>query len=152
MRNSGFKWMVWGALASAAAGVVGCGVLPQQAGNDSYQPGFTRDPKVSLYNGTIEQLPTSIDPRTPDKQGTPNRSLAMDNGERALLEQRQSKSKDMATGGSGPAPVPGSTPYMGLGASGSVIAPSNQLPAAQSSPSSRVEPTPAHPSVQIKKE
>jgi hypothetical protein len=150
MRDSGFKWMVWGVLASAA-GVVGCGVLPQQAGNDSYQPGFTRDPKVSLYNGTIEQIPTSIDPRTPDKQGTPNRSLAMDNGERALLGQRQSKS-EMATGGSGPAPVPGATPYMGLGASGSVIAPSNQLPAAQSFPSGRAEPTPAHPSVQIKKE
>ncbi|WNG30633.1 hypothetical protein F0U62_46425 [Cystobacter fuscus] len=151
MRNDGFKWMVWGVLASAAAGVVGCAKLPQQAGNDTYQPGFTRDPKVSLYNGTIQQIPTSIDPRTPDKQGTPNRSLLMDPGERALLGQRQSKNEELGMGGSGPAPLPGTTPYLNLGATGSVIAPSNQMPAAQSLPSGSDQPTPFYPSVLLKK-
>jgi hypothetical protein len=151
MRNNGFKWMVWGVLASAAAGVVGCAKLPQQAGNDTYQPGFTRDPKVSLYNGTIQQLPTSIDPRTPDKQGTPNRTLLMDAGERALRGERQSKNEEIGMGGSGPSPLPGTTPYLNLGATGSVIAPTNQMPAAQSLPSGSDQPTPVYPSVQLKK-
>jgi hypothetical protein len=131
--HNGFKrWVVVGALVSASWWVAACGVLPQQAGNSSYAPGSAQvqNPAHAGYNGTIKDIPTSIDPRTPKTSGTPGRSLAMDPGERALLESR-------GMGGSGssstpPAPGPeGGPQYEELGAEGSIIAPSRELPAAQ---------------------
>lgn len=149
--SKGFKWMVWGVVTSAAMGMVGCGWLPQQPGNDSYHPGFARGPDMPLYsNGTIEDHPTSIDPRTPDKQGAQERSLMMDPGERVLMEQR-GVYEQMGTGGSGPAPAPGSSPYLGLGAAGSVIVPSNQAPTSQSLPANNLEAKPVHPTVLLRK-
>jgi hypothetical protein len=126
------RWVVLGVLASASGWMAACGKLPQQPGNESYNPGFERSPEQTraLYNGTIQDIPTSIDPRTPDKAGTPGRSLAMDPGEQALIEMRGG-----AVGGSGtvpPAPGPeGGVQYEELGSMGSVIAPSREFPAAQ---------------------
>lgn len=90
MHDSGWRrWRMWGALVPASWLVTACGVLPQNAGNESYHPGFVREgPAQAGYNGTIQQLPTSIDPRTPEKAGTSGRSLPMDLGERALREQQ----------------------------------------------------------------
>lgn len=132
MHDSGFKrWMVLGALASASWLVSACGVLPQQGNTFEVAPGFTRSPELTGYNGTIQDIPTSIDPRTDEAKGTPGRSLLMDPGERALFEAQG------AVGGSGstpPAPGPEGGPlYEELGAEGSVIAPSNELPASQGS-------------------
>nr|AYM53175.1 hypothetical protein [Melittangium boletus] len=139
--------MTWGVLAAAVGGLAACSELPQQAGNSTYHKGFTRGPDMPLYNGTIVDNPTSIDPRTPDKQGTANRSLLMDAGERALRERQGT----LGYGGSGPAPTPGMTPYKSLGAEGSVIAPSSELPAAQSVPGSRPEPANTQPRDELKK-
>jgi len=131
MHDSGFKrWMVWGALASASWLVSACGVLPKQGDTFEVAPGFTRSPAQTGYNGTIKDIPTSIDPRTAEAKGTPGRSLLLDPGERARLEAQG------AMGGSGsapPAPGPeGGPQYEELGAEGSVIAPSRELPASQS--------------------
>ena len=132
MHNSGLRrWVGRGVLVAAAWALSACGVLPQQAGNDTFQPGFTRGPDMPLYNGTIEQNPTSIDPRTPAKAGTEGRSLAMDRGQQALLNQELGGE---GVGGSGMVFVPARPSYESLGAAGSVISPSNQLPAAQSLP------------------
>jgi hypothetical protein len=132
MHDRRFKrWVVVGVLASASWLGAACGKLPQNAGNESYNVGFERSPEQTqaLYNGTIKDIPTSIDPRTPDKAGTPGRSVAMDPGEQALLEMRGE-----AVGGSGstpPAPGPeGGVQYEGLGSMGSAIAPSREFPAA----------------------
>jgi len=132
MHDSGFKrWVVLGALASASWLVTACGALPKQGDTYEVAPGFARSPAQTGYNGTIRDIPTSIDPRTPEAQGTPGRSLLLDPGERALLEAQGS-----AMGGSGstpPAPGPEGGPlYEELGAQGSSIAPSNEVPAAQS--------------------
>ncbi|QRK10922.1 hypothetical protein JQX13_13115 [Archangium violaceum] len=95
MHDSGSRrWRVAGVLVSASWLVTACGVLPQNPGNESYSPGSPRGPEQAGYNGTIQDIPTSIDPRTPEAAGTPGRSLAMDPGERALLESR-------GTGGGG---------------------------------------------------
>ncbi|HEX5754455.1 MAG TPA: hypothetical protein VFZ09_50190 [Archangium sp.] len=132
MHDSGFRrWVVMGALASASWLVSACGALPQQGNTYEVAPGFARTPQLSGYNGTIQDNPTSIDPRTPEAQGTPGRSLRMDPGERALLQSQGGA----AMGGSGstpPAPGPAGGPlYEELGAEGSAIAPSNDVPAAQ---------------------
>jgi hypothetical protein len=124
MRDSGFKrWVVLGVLVSASGWVAACGLLPQQPGNESYAPGFDRSPELSGYNGTIQDLPTSIDPRTPETSGTPGRSLAMDPGERALLESR-------GMGGSGSTPPAqgseGGSQYEGQGAGGRNEGPAKQ--------------------------
>jgi hypothetical protein len=97
-----------------------CGRLPQQPGNESYRAGFVRSsPLQEGYNGTIKQIPTSIDPRTPQTEGTPGRSLVMDAGERALLEAQR-----RGVGGSGAGPQ-----YEPLGAEGSGVEPSLEAPA-----------------------
>lgn len=151
MRDNGFKWMVWGVVASAAAGVIGCNWLPQQGEYASQQPGFVRGPDMPIYtNGTIADHPTSIDPRTPDKQGAQERSLMVDPGEQALLDQR-GVHEQMGTGGSGPAPAPGSSPYLGLGAAGSVLVPTNQAPTSQSLPANNLEAKPVYPTVLLRK-
>jgi hypothetical protein len=153
-QNNSRKWMTWGVLAAAVGLLGGCTKLPQGAGNGTYHKGFVRGPDMPLYNGTIADIPTSIDPRTPDKQGTPNNSLAMDPGERALLEQREGRKITSGVGGyggSGPAPTPGMTPYKSLGAEGSMIAPSSQLPASQSLIGTETEPANTHPAGGLKK-
>jgi hypothetical protein len=114
-----------------------CGALPQQPGNDSYEPGLVRGPAQAGYNGTIRDLPTSIDPRTPRTDGMSGRSLPMDLGERALRQQQG----ETGTGGGGPAPIPGSPMYMGLGAYGGALRPSRELPAAQVPPMKSSEPS-----------
>jgi hypothetical protein len=94
MHDSGFRsrrgWMMWGVLAVASLGSA-CGVLPRQ-GSEFEQvyevaPGTPRSAEVFQPNRTIQHLPTSIDPRTPEAMGTPGRSLRMDRGEQALLER-----------------------------------------------------------------
>lgn len=138
MHKSGLsRWVVRGVLVSAACAASACGWLPQQPGNDSFQPGFARAPDVHLSNGTIEQNPTSIDPRTPALEGTANRSLMMDRGQEAMLTPIM---REEGVGGSGPAPLPGQPSYEALGAAGSVIAPSNQLPASMRTPMNGGEP------------
>jgi hypothetical protein len=135
MHDSGFRrWGVLGALASASWLVMACGALPQQPGNDSYAPGLVRGPAQAGYNGTIRDIPTSIDPRTPQTDGVSGRTLPMDLGERALRQQQ-------GVGGSGPAPVPGSPMYMNLGALGGALRPSRELPAAQVPPMKSSEPS-----------
>lgn len=110
--HDGFKrWIRLGALAAASGWMVACGALPQQAGNESYNPGFVRSPEQAGYNGTIQDIPTSIDPRTPEAQGTPGRSLLLDPGERALLEALGEGSRDDGSiyggsGSEGAAPIP----------------------------------------------
>jgi hypothetical protein len=100
MHDSGFKrWVVLGALASASWLVSACGVLPKQGNTYVVPPGFASNPAHAGYNGTIQDIPTSIDPRTPEAQGTPGRSLSMDTGQRALLETQG------AMGGSGSTPA-----------------------------------------------
>jgi|GEM_PF-5833795 len=148
MRHVGLKkWMTWGVLASAVGGLAACSELPQQAGNSTYHKGFTRGPDMPLHNGTIVDNPTSIDPRTLEKQGTANRSLPLDAGERALRERQGT----LGYGGSGPAPTPGMTPYKSLGAEGSVIVPSSQLPASQAIPGRTPDPINIHPGGGLKK-
>jgi hypothetical protein len=138
MHESGFKrWVVLGALASASWLVAGCGVLPRSGGDYAVAPGFVRESAQAGFNGTIQQLHSSIDPRTPQTAGTPGRSLAMDLGERALSEQ-------VGRGGSGSAPLfrPGEgAAYEGLGAQGAQYDSSRQQPAAESSPGKSTEPS-----------
>jgi hypothetical protein len=131
MHDSGFRrWVVLGVLASASWLVAACGVLPQNAGNSTFRPGLVHDPAQSGYNGTIKDLPTSIDPRTPQTFGTQGRSLTMDLGERALLQQQ------------------------GMGGSGQVSTPSREEPAAESLPGksdqSTETPRPKHPEKETK--
>jgi hypothetical protein len=123
MHDGGFRrWVMVGALASASWLGAACGGLPQNAGNETFNPGQVRDPAQSGYNGTIKDLPTSIDPRTPQTDGTPGRSLAMDPGERALREQQ-------GLGGSGEI-----SRDLERGADGNLDNPSRQEPAAHSLP------------------
>ena len=130
MHDRGFKrWVVLGALASASWLFPACQSAQQPGNSFEVEPGFKRSPELSGYNGTIQDIHSSIDPRTPEAQGTPGRSLFLDPGERALLEAQGG-----AMGGSGstpPAPGPEGGPlYDELGAAGSIIAPSRELPAA----------------------
>jgi hypothetical protein len=135
MHKSGLsRWVLRGVLVSAAVGAMACSRLPQQAGNASFRPGFARGPEMPLYNGTIADIPSSIDPRTPQTEGTPNRSLMMDRGQMAMLSPQL---RGEGIGGSGmPAPLPSETAFTTVGTMGAVIAPSNQLPAAMTLPMS----------------
>lgn len=131
MHDRGFKrWVVLGALASASWLASACGVLPQQAGNDSFSPGFVRDPSPTKggFNGTIKENPTSIDPRTPQAQGTQNRSLPYDPGQLAVLKQQG----EAGVGGSG-SPVQGQSPEMKM------LEPANDKPASLSVPGATLE-------------
>ncbi|MFL5348325.1 MAG: hypothetical protein ACJ8AT_26315 [Hyalangium sp.] len=96
MRQSGFRaWKALGGLAAVALLGVGCGKLPTTGGRRPDDPpqsilatevrhepaGFYQRFQYSPdrgYNGTIAQLGSSIDPRTPEKQGVLNRSLPVD--------------------------------------------------------------------------
>ncbi len=93
MRHTGFRGWI-GRVAVLALGV-GCGGLPQTGGerptdpqeNFFGTPVDTRSPEFSSryqypvdegYNGTIADLGSSIDPRTPEAAGTPGRSRRQD--------------------------------------------------------------------------
>lgn len=96
MRQSGFRaWKALSGLAAVALLGVGCGKLPTSGGRRPDDPpqsilatevrhepeGFYEKFQYSPdrgYNGTIAQVGSSIDPRTPEKQGQPNRSLQVD--------------------------------------------------------------------------
>ncbi len=102
MHDSGFRsrrgWVL-GALASATL-LSACGFVPKaQEGEYAIPPGMPRTLQELGYHETIQELPTSIDPRTPETMGTPGRSLREDLGERALREQTQME--EQAIGGAG---------------------------------------------------
>ncbi|MDY7227617.1 hypothetical protein [Hyalangium rubrum] len=96
MRHSGFRrWMWLGGLGSALVLSVGCGRLPQTGGERPDDPpenffgGPVRHVPQDFYthyqvdanrgfNGTIGQLGSSIDPRTPEKLGTQGNSRMED--------------------------------------------------------------------------
>jgi hypothetical protein len=96
MRQSGFRaWKVFGGLAAVALLGVGCGYLPTTGGKRPEDPaqGFWGNEKKHVppdfysrawyssdrgYNGTIAQVGSSIDPRTPEKSGTFGQSRAAD--------------------------------------------------------------------------
>lgn len=96
MRQNGFRaWRVFGALAAAALLSAGCGYLPETGGHRTNDPpldffggrvdGLTQADYERLqyssdrgYNGTIQQLGSSIDPRTPEAAGTLGNSLMVD--------------------------------------------------------------------------
>lgn len=88
-----WKWGGVGALSSAALLGVACGVVPEMGGDqpDKLSENFfgaIRHPVEEIrehqlttnrgYNGTIKDLGSSIDPRTPETAGTPGRSLPED--------------------------------------------------------------------------
>ncbi len=104
MRQSGFRaWKGFGGLAVALLGV-GCGYLPETGGYDRQGP-----PKTFIgtrteyrhvssdrgYNGTIQDLGSSIDPRTPEKEGARGNSRLVD------VTGRPAPSTQLGTGGSG---------------------------------------------------
>ncbi|MBN1204951.1 MAG: hypothetical protein JXB05_08500 [Myxococcaceae bacterium] len=96
MRHRRFRgWGVLGGLAAAALLSVGCGWLPETGGRRQGDPpkdffggpvGHATPENVAPYqlradrgfNGTISELGSSIDPRTPETQGTLGRSLQQD--------------------------------------------------------------------------
>lgn len=96
MRDSGFRrWMWLGGAAAAALLSVGCGRLEQTGGGTGNEPPLTffgslarserggdldryHVPKDRGYNGTIVDIGSSIDPRTPETEGTPGRTRLTD--------------------------------------------------------------------------
>ena len=88
-------WGALGGLVAAALLSVGCGRLPETGGHRPGDPpedflggpvGHATPENVAPYqvradrgfNGTIAQLGSSIDPRTPEKEGTRGRSRQVD--------------------------------------------------------------------------
>ncbi|HLM44189.1 MAG TPA: hypothetical protein VK458_09985, partial [Myxococcaceae bacterium] len=97
MKHSGFRrWMWLGGAASALVLSVGCGGLARSGGGSNQElpqmnffGGLSNSEQgadlsrfhVSAdrgYNGTIADLGSSIDPRTPEKEGTPGRTRLTD--------------------------------------------------------------------------
>ncbi len=120
MRQSGFRaWKVLGGLAAVALLGTGCELLPMTGGrrpDDPPQsilatevhhvpPDFYKRFQYSPdrgYNGTIQSLGSSIDPRTPKKQGVLNRSRLVEvTGRPAPSTSRP----EQGIGGSGPGAV-----------------------------------------------
>jgi hypothetical protein len=109
MRQSGFRaWKVAGGLAFALVGL-GCGYLPvtggqdPQAGPRTFIGSWEEPHHVSPdrgYNGTIQQLGSSIDPRTPETEGMRGNSRLVD------VTGRPAPSTQLGTGGSGRAGEP----------------------------------------------
>lgn len=88
MRQGGFRaWKVLSGLAAVGLLGLGCGYLPESGGYDPQGP-----PKTFIgsrteyrhvspdrgYNGTIQDLGSSIDPRTPETEGMQGNSLQED--------------------------------------------------------------------------
>jgi hypothetical protein len=115
--------MMWlGGVASAVLLSVGCGRLVQTGGRDPMESpqsvfgalkrearGGDLDryhyPSNRGYNGTIADLGSSIDPRTPETEGTPGRSRMLDitgyMGNPALVAATREARMSQAIGGSG---------------------------------------------------
>jgi hypothetical protein len=125
MRHSGFRAWKVGGVAAAALLSVGCGLLPQTGGKHvddppeglfgtelrHVPPGFYEQFHYSAnrgYNGTIQTIGSSIDPRTPEKAGVQGRSLLVDVTGRPAPAEPQ-----LGTGGSGPVGEGNSTSDMG---------------------------------------
>lgn len=113
MKFSGLRrWVGLAALASGALVGAACGVSPRMGGETTREPprtffGANRESPEQTgerqlatdrgYNGTIQDIGSSIDPRTPDKQGVQNRSLPAD-----LAWQRMGQGQSQqGLGGSG---------------------------------------------------
>jgi hypothetical protein len=113
MRQSGFRaWKVFGGLAAALLSV-GCGRLPDTGGPqpdsppedffggrvDRLSPDVYARAHVSTdrgYNGTIQQLGSSIDPRTPQRLGQQGNSLQVD-----VTGRPAPRAPELGIGGSG---------------------------------------------------
>lgn len=115
--------MMWlGGVASAVLLSVGCGRMMQTGGSDPLEPPLSifgalerearggdpdrfHYPSERGYNGTIADLGSSIDPRTPEKEGTPGRSRMVDitgyMGKPALVAAAREARMSQAIGGSG---------------------------------------------------
>jgi hypothetical protein len=116
MRQSGFRaWKVFGGLALGLL-AVGCGDLPvsggydRQAGPRTFIGTYKQPRHVSVdqgYNGTIQQLGSSIDPRTPEKDGMRNNSRVED------VTGRPAPSTEQGIGGSGSAGEPNNSKDLG---------------------------------------
>lgn len=106
------RWVGLGALASATLLGAACGPILDSGGERMNKPPqnffgqfraspdeirATQNSTNRGYNGTIKDLGSSIDPRTPEKDGTPGRSLPED-----LAWRRMGQGGDQAMGGSGP--------------------------------------------------
>jgi hypothetical protein len=113
MKFSGLRrWVGLAALASGALVGAACGVAPRMGGEDAREPprdffGVNRESPEQRearqlardrgYNGTIQDIGSSIDPRTPDKEGVRDRSLPAD-----LAWQRMGQRQNQqGLGGSG---------------------------------------------------
>ncbi|WP_224244666.1 hypothetical protein [Hyalangium gracile] len=126
MRQSGFRaWKALGGLAAVALLGVGCGYLPVTGGRQAGDPPlgfwgnhrhdvppdfyarFHSDPNRG-YNGTIQDVGSSIDPRTPETAGASGQSRQVDVTGRAPPE-----SPMQGIGGSGRAGDPGSSSDLG---------------------------------------
>jgi hypothetical protein len=122
MRQSGFRaWKVLSGLAAVALLGVGCGRLPETGAYE--QPGspktfFATKPRdvqqgqvhVSPhrgYNGTIQQIGSSIDPRTPERDGMRDNSRMVD------VTGRPAPSTELGIGGSGRVGEPNSSSDLG---------------------------------------
>jgi hypothetical protein len=104
MRQSGFRaWKVFGGLALGLL-AAGCRYLPVSGGHDpqagprSFIGTFKQPRHVSAdrgFNGTIQQIGSSIDPRTPERDGMRNNSRVED------VTGRPAPSTELGIGGSG---------------------------------------------------
>jgi hypothetical protein len=126
MRQRSFRgWKVFGGLAAVAWLGVGCGRLPQTGGQRPDDPpetilgtellheppGFYTRFQYSPdrgYNGTIKSIGSSIDPRTPQKQGKQGQSRLLD-----VTGRPAPATPDLGIGGSGSVGVPDSTNDLG---------------------------------------
>lgn len=98
--GAGWVWMRRLALVGLAC--VGCEWLPRTGGDWEQAPPGSPATRGAGYNGTIKDLPTSIDPRTPENEGTPGRSLQEDLAE---VRGRQPATGQGGSGAGGQAPA-----------------------------------------------
>ncbi|MDC0713080.1 hypothetical protein POL68_31750 [Stigmatella sp. ncwal1] len=127
MNRKGFRrWVGLGGLVTATLLGVGCGGLPESGGKQPDEPKmnvfkgplrhvpetYYSDYQLSRYrgfNGTIADVGSSIDPRTPQKAGTLGRSRLED----VTGRPAPSTTLDQGIGGSGNAGRADSTSDMG---------------------------------------
>jgi hypothetical protein len=109
---------MWGALVAVSGMALACEGLPRNPGEFTIQPGQKRSPEQAGYNGTIQDIPTSIDPRTPETDGTPGRSLAVD------LGMQRMEGTGSGTGGM----AEDAAIYGGSGEAGSAQGPTRESP------------------------